>query len=86
VSFYQLVFHLGITKHILLLDFEVVSFLSVLCSVVISLSLDQLYDPTENMPATLLLWPPFAFYRALAVMNRFVIEYLANFICKRMKC
>lgn len=47
-----------------------VVFLSVLCSVVISLSLDQLYDPKTNIPSILLLWPPFAFYRALSVLNR----------------
>ncbi|KAI9322033.1 hypothetical protein DFJ73DRAFT_875853 [Zopfochytrium polystomum] len=48
----------------------VVVFLLVMCSVVVSLSLDQLFDAASSIPSTLLIWPPFAFYRALSVLNQ----------------
>ncbi|KAI9324025.1 hypothetical protein DFJ73DRAFT_874477 [Zopfochytrium polystomum] len=50
--------------------FLVVVFLLVMCSVVVSLSLDQLFDAASSIPSTLLIWPPFAFYRALSVLNQ----------------
>jgi hypothetical protein len=46
----------------------VITFLLVLCSVIVSLSISQLFA-TTSAPTALFLWPPFAFYRALGIMN-----------------
>ena len=46
----------------------VVVFLIVLLSVLISLSFPGLYEP-GTFPIVLFIWPPFAFYRALLVIN-----------------
>ncbi|KAJ3213533.1 hypothetical protein HDU67_002781 [Dinochytrium kinnereticum] len=43
-------------------------FLLVLCSVIIAIVLDQLFV-NGQVPTALFIWPPFAFYRALSVMN-----------------
>ncbi|KAJ3316944.1 hypothetical protein HDU76_001458, partial [Blyttiomyces sp. JEL0837] len=43
-------------------------FLIVLCGVIVSFATEGQFK-TTNSPDTLLFWPPFAFYRALAVMN-----------------
>jgi ABC-type Na+ transport system ATPase subunit NatA len=47
----------------------VIVFLIVLCGVIISLSLASLYRASQ-VAAPLLLWPPFAFYRALSLISR----------------
>ena len=44
-------------------------FLIVLCSVVISLVIENLFVE-KPAPYALFIWPPFAFYRALGLMNR----------------
>ncbi|KAI8894334.1 hypothetical protein BC833DRAFT_634258, partial [Globomyces pollinis-pini] len=46
----------------------VVVFMIVLCSVIISLVTQQLYED-RTAPFAYLLWPPFAFYRLLGLMN-----------------
>ncbi|KAI9356786.1 hypothetical protein DFJ73DRAFT_758520 [Zopfochytrium polystomum] len=46
----------------------VLTFLVVLCGVIISLVTDQLFED-EPFPRAFFLWPPFAFYRALSVLN-----------------
>jgi ABC-type multidrug transport system fused ATPase/permease subunit len=46
----------------------VVVFLMVLCSVIISLVFEQLFMNLD-MPVALFIWAPFAFYRALAILN-----------------
>ncbi|KAJ2990992.1 hypothetical protein HDV02_004022 [Globomyces sp. JEL0801] len=46
----------------------VVVFMIVLCSVIISLVTQQLYED-RTAPFAYLLWPPFAFYRILGLMN-----------------
>ncbi|KAI8618695.1 P-loop containing nucleoside triphosphate hydrolase protein [Chytriomyces sp. MP71] len=53
------------------------AFLVVLSSVVASMALDNIYSSMAKYPlALLVLWPPFAFYRALAVINR--ASYMKN--------
>ncbi|KAI8927349.1 hypothetical protein BC831DRAFT_549185 [Entophlyctis helioformis] len=47
----------------------VIVFLLVLCSVIISLAMADIFDPAQ-MPAAIFLWPPFAFYRALSLVNK----------------
>jgi hypothetical protein len=47
----------------------VMVFLMVLCSVIVSLVIEQLFL-TEEAPFLIFLWPPFAFYRALGLANR----------------
>ncbi|KAJ3273832.1 hypothetical protein HDV01_003810 [Terramyces sp. JEL0728] len=49
-------------------DALVYVFLVVLCSVVISLFLDGIYFG-EPYPSVVYLWPPFAFYHAISIMN-----------------
>ncbi|KAJ3191886.1 hypothetical protein HK101_007320 [Irineochytrium annulatum] len=44
-------------------------FLIVLCGVIISIAIEQLYSITTLMPPAILVWPPFAFYRALNLLN-----------------
>ena len=44
-------------------------FLFVLCSVIISLALQQIFN-TIPIPYSFFIWPPFAFYRALGTLNR----------------
>jgi len=44
-------------------------FLIVLCSVIISLVVDELFYDSPA-PTTYFIWPPFAFYRALSLLNR----------------
>ncbi|TPX33602.1 hypothetical protein SmJEL517_g03582 [Synchytrium microbalum] len=46
----------------------VVVFLIVLCGVIISLVTDSLFDGTTAPPAYF-IWPPFAFFRCLSLMN-----------------
>ncbi|KND03404.1 uncharacterized protein SPPG_08886 [Spizellomyces punctatus DAOM BR117] len=46
----------------------VMVFLTVLCGVIISLVTDQLFAD-KSAPAGFFLWPPFAFYRCLGVIN-----------------
>ena len=41
----------------------VMIFLTVLCSVIYSLALLQIYNLASGMPKGYLIWPPFAFYR-----------------------
>ena len=43
--------------------------LVVLCSVIISLAIDQLY-PSDPVSYFFFIWPPFAFYRSLLLINR----------------
>ncbi|KAJ3118141.1 hypothetical protein HDU96_003670 [Phlyctochytrium bullatum] len=45
-------------------------FLISLCGVIISISLEQLFKAGANMPVALFIWPQFAFYRALGLLNR----------------
>lgn len=45
----------------------VISFLVILCSVLVSLAADALFE--EGAPSAYFIWPPFAFYRILAVVN-----------------
>ncbi|KXS12068.1 P-loop containing nucleoside triphosphate hydrolase protein [Gonapodya prolifera JEL478] len=45
----------------------IMTFLIVLCSVVVSLTLDQLY--TDSLTPAFFIWPPFAFYRCLSKIN-----------------
>ena len=47
----------------------VVVFLIVLCSVIISLVTSNLFDGTQA-PYAYFIWPPFAFYRALNLLNQ----------------
>lgn len=47
----------------------VIVFLLVLCSVVISLVIDRLF-PASAAPTAYFIWPPFAFYRSLGLINR----------------
>ncbi|KAI8925025.1 hypothetical protein BC831DRAFT_284716 [Entophlyctis helioformis] len=47
----------------------IIVFLAVLCSVIISLAVDQIYQDSAA-PITFFIWPPFAFYRALGTINR----------------
>ncbi|KAJ3321699.1 hypothetical protein HDV06_003992 [Boothiomyces sp. JEL0866] len=49
-------------------DALVYVFLIVLCSVVIALFLDNIYFG-EPYPSVMYLWPPFAFYHTLSIMN-----------------
>ncbi|KAI9327884.1 hypothetical protein BDR26DRAFT_874694 [Obelidium mucronatum] len=46
------------------------SFLIVLLSVVASISLNSLYPLVESLPGYYLAWPPFAFIRAISVVNQ----------------
>ncbi|KAJ3305606.1 hypothetical protein HDV03_001251 [Kappamyces sp. JEL0829] len=47
----------------------VIIFLIVLCSVIISLALVQIFNLVQ-IPETFFIWPPFAFYRALGDLNQ----------------
>ncbi|KAJ3297206.1 hypothetical protein HK104_000723 [Borealophlyctis nickersoniae] len=47
----------------------VIVFLIVLCGVIVSLATDQLFGFTAPAPKAYLIWPPFAFYRVLSVVN-----------------
>ncbi|KAJ3368382.1 hypothetical protein HDU91_000618 [Kappamyces sp. JEL0680] len=44
-------------------------FILVLCSVIVSLAIEQLFEYT-TAPTLIFMWPPFAFYRALGLANR----------------
>ncbi|KAJ1330269.1 hypothetical protein BSLG_009584 [Batrachochytrium salamandrivorans] len=46
-----------------------VTFAIVLCSVIISIAMDQLYGIGRPVPPAFFIWPPFAFYRALGELN-----------------
>ncbi|RUP48908.1 hypothetical protein BC936DRAFT_143659 [Jimgerdemannia flammicorona] len=46
----------------------VITFLIVLCGVIVNEALDFLF--TDGAPAGYFIWPPFAFYRALSVINQ----------------
>jgi ABC-type Na+ transport system ATPase subunit NatA len=45
-------------------------FLIVICGVVTSFMLDQVFIEASSYPTTLLIWPPFVFYRILGLLNR----------------
>ncbi|KAJ3199536.1 hypothetical protein HDU67_002717, partial [Dinochytrium kinnereticum] len=47
----------------------VMTFLIVLCGVIISLVLERLFSE-DQIPSAIFLWPPFAFYRALGLINK----------------
>ncbi|KAG0052778.1 hypothetical protein BGZ83_002132 [Gryganskiella cystojenkinii] len=47
----------------------VIVFLLVLCGVIVSLATETIFD-TDPAPLGYFVWPAFAFYRALSVMNR----------------
>jgi hypothetical protein len=47
----------------------VLTFLIVLCGVIISLVTDSLFASGADVPIAFFLWPPFAFYRAMSVVN-----------------
>ncbi|KAI9362502.1 hypothetical protein DFJ73DRAFT_812657 [Zopfochytrium polystomum] len=47
----------------------VLTFLVVLCGVIVSLVTETLFPTGSEMPVTFFLWPPFAFYRALGRFN-----------------
>ncbi|KAF9186902.1 hypothetical protein BGZ51_001692 [Haplosporangium sp. Z 767] len=47
----------------------VIVFLLVLCGVIVSLATETIFD-TDAAPLGYFVWPAFAFYRALSVMNR----------------
>jgi ABC-type Na+ transport system ATPase subunit NatA len=42
----------------------------VICGVVISFLLDQVYSEASQFPYGVLVWPPFVFYRALGILNQ----------------
>ncbi|KAJ3049478.1 hypothetical protein HK102_012497, partial [Quaeritorhiza haematococci] len=46
-----------------------VVFLIVLCGVIINIATEQLFQNLESAPISYLIWPPFAFYRILSVVN-----------------
>ncbi|KAI9355131.1 P-loop containing nucleoside triphosphate hydrolase protein [Zopfochytrium polystomum] len=48
----------------------VLTFLIVLCGVIISLVMDSLFPLSDPVPTAFFLWPPFAFYRILSDLNR----------------
>jgi tryptophan-rich sensory protein len=54
---------------------NIATILLVLCSVIISLTIDTLY-PDDPISPAYFLWPPFAFYRALGLVNR--ASYIAT--------
>ncbi|KAG0321451.1 hypothetical protein BGZ99_003922 [Dissophora globulifera] len=47
----------------------VIVFLLVLCGVIVSLATETIFD-TDAAPVAYFIWPAFAFYRALSVINR----------------
>ncbi|CAG8754990.1 25011_t:CDS:2 [Gigaspora margarita] len=47
----------------------VVTFLIVLCGIIVSLATGSLYNGSNSAPLTYFLWPPFAFYRCLGLIN-----------------
>ncbi|CAG8636281.1 17603_t:CDS:2 [Acaulospora morrowiae] len=47
----------------------IVTFLIVLCGIITSLATESLYRGKGGAPAGYFLWPPFAFYRALSLIN-----------------
>ncbi|CAG8580036.1 3827_t:CDS:2, partial [Racocetra persica] len=47
----------------------VVTFLIVLCGIIVSFATASLFNGQDSAPLTYFLWPPFAFYRCLAVIN-----------------
>ncbi|CAG8488376.1 3725_t:CDS:2 [Paraglomus occultum] len=47
----------------------VISFLIVLCGVIISIAIDSIFNQT-SAPTAYYIWPPFAFYRALTLVNQ----------------
>ncbi|KAI8848838.1 hypothetical protein BC829DRAFT_417290 [Chytridium lagenaria] len=54
---------------IILFFLWVMTFLMVLCGVIISIVLERLFAE-DIVPPAIFLWPPFAFYRALSVINK----------------
>ncbi|KAI9355101.1 ABC-2 family transporter protein-domain-containing protein [Zopfochytrium polystomum] len=48
----------------------VLTFLIVLCGVIISVVMDGLFSLTDPVPTAFFLWPPFAFYRLVSDFNR----------------
>ncbi|KAJ3289502.1 hypothetical protein HK104_007417, partial [Borealophlyctis nickersoniae] len=54
----------------------VVVFLIVLCGVMIAFSIDELFTKGRTPPTAYFIWPPFAFYRALRVVNDASFEKL----------
>ncbi|KAJ3278392.1 hypothetical protein HK104_002381, partial [Borealophlyctis nickersoniae] len=54
----------------------VVVFLIVLCGVMIAFSIDELFTKGRTPPTTYFIWPPFAFYCALRVVNGASFEKL----------
>ncbi|CAG8641009.1 16181_t:CDS:2 [Dentiscutata erythropus] len=47
----------------------VVTFLIVLCGIIVSFVAETLYNDLESAPLAYFLWPPFAFYRCLNLIN-----------------
>ncbi|KAJ3261112.1 hypothetical protein HK103_006421 [Boothiomyces macroporosus] len=45
-------------------------FLIVICGVVTSYILDQVFPDPATFPTVVMIWPPFAFYRVLGLLNR----------------
>ncbi|ORY52928.1 P-loop containing nucleoside triphosphate hydrolase protein [Rhizoclosmatium globosum] len=58
------------------------SFLLVLSSVVASMSLNTLYPFDSALPGYFLAWPPFAFIRALAVINQ--ASYISSYTLQKL--
>eukprot|EP00842_Homolaphlyctis_polyrhiza_P005008 jgi/Hompol1/5508/HPOL_001953-RA len=60
-------------------------FIVVICSVMIAISIDQSFAK-QTLPSYFFVWPPFAFYRALGVLNRASYEpYLTPYTLSSLK-
>lgn len=55
---------------------------AIICSVIIALAIDSIYEE-EALSLAYFLWPPFAFYRALGILNRFSFNkaFIVTFFC-----
>ncbi|CAG8709936.1 14386_t:CDS:2, partial [Cetraspora pellucida] len=47
----------------------VITFLIVLCGIIVSFATGSLYNGLDSAPLAYFLWPPFAFYRCLGIIN-----------------
>jgi ABC-type multidrug transport system fused ATPase/permease subunit len=54
----------------------VLIFLIVICSVVTSFLLDQIFEDPGTFPVSLMFWPPFVFYRIIGILNRHATSHL----------
>ncbi|KAJ3115049.1 hypothetical protein HDU96_001276, partial [Phlyctochytrium bullatum] len=52
----------------------IVTFLTVLCSIIVSIAVDEIFGSSSQIPAVLMVWPPLAFFRGLSLLNVYTLD------------